>query len=130
VGAGAAVASLGTFLQQSSHTEPCPPEAQKSTRAPARGKKQNLLLRRKISESNAVNGIRESQFEVISRVTSIMMESEAGIIPLEAALETAGSEARSNIKTGSFVKDNEITILDNNIKIISLVKTTEPEDKQ
>jgi hypothetical protein len=87
------------------------------------------LLRRKISESNAGNGIRESQFEVISRVTSIMMESEAGIIPLEAALETAGSGTRSNIKTGSFVKDNEITFLDNT-KIISVVKTTEPEDKQ
>jgi len=67
-GAGAAVVAHGTFLQQSSHTEPCPPVALKNTRAPA-GKKAKSVAEAKISESNAGNRIRELQFEVISIVT-------------------------------------------------------------
>jgi len=54
----------------------------------------------------------------------MMMESEA-------AVETAGSEAGgNNIKTGRCGKDKEIAILGNNIKIRSVVKTTESEDRQ
>jgi hypothetical protein len=49
----------------------------------------------------------------------MMMESQA-------AVETAGSEAgANNIQTGRCGKDNEITILGNNIKIRYVVKTTE-----
>lgn len=49
----------------------------------------------------------------------------------EAAVETAGSEAGgNNTKTGRCGNDNEITILGNNIKIRSVVKTTESEDRQ
>lgn len=68
-GAGAAVVAHGTFLQQSSHTEPCPPEVQKNTRAPAGKKKTKFVAEAKISESKAGNRIRELQFEVISIVT-------------------------------------------------------------
>jgi len=51
-------------------------------------------------------------------------------VKLEAAVETAGSEARgNNIKTGECGKDNTITILGNNIKIGFLVKT-ESEERQ
>jgi len=49
----------------------------------------------------------------------------------EAAVETVGSEAGgNNIKTGRCGKDNEITILGNNIKIRSVVKTTVSEERQ
>jgi hypothetical protein len=52
----------------------------------------------------------------------MMMESEATV-------QTAGSKAGgNNINTGECGKDNAITILDNNIKIGFLVKTTESED--
>jgi len=50
------------------------------------------------------------------------------MIQSEAAVEAAGSEAGgNNIKTGRCGKDNEITNLGNNIKIRSVVKTTESE---
>jgi hypothetical protein len=44
--AGAAVVAHGTALPQSSHTVPCPPEAQKSTRAPTAIKARSVVLKK------------------------------------------------------------------------------------
>jgi len=53
------------------------------------------------------------------------------MMELEAAVETTGSEAGgNNMKTGRCGKDNEITVLGNNIKIRSVVKTPESEDRR